>query len=120
MRKSRKPKIRSRFVRYRVTEEEFAELTALAEREGFLTISEFARARTLCAKLAAIVTASEPVAKASPGERLIAEQIRRVGINLNQIAHMQNMLRIPAPAELAPLLMEISRYLQLVWAREGF
>jgi hypothetical protein len=112
-------KVRNRVIRYRVTDEELAAITALAELEGF-TLSKFSRIRALCDRiLSEVVTTPGPApCEISPGERLIADQIRRVGINLNQIAHMQNKLRVPAPPELGPLLLEIRRYMDLVWARQ--
>jgi hypothetical protein len=42
-------------------------------------------------------------------ERLQLEQLKRIGNNLNQIARMQNTLRVPAPPGLEPLLHDIRR-----------
>ena len=112
-------KVRNRVIRYRVTDEELARITALADTEGF-SLSKFSRTRALCDRiLSEVVTTPEPApGEISPGDRLIADQIRRVGINLNQIAHVQNMLRVPAPKELGLLLLEIRRYMDVVWARQ--
>ena len=44
--------------------------------------------------------------------RLLADQLRRVGTNLNQIAHRMNELRIPPPRELVMLLDEIRTYVR--------
>ena len=104
--------VRNRVIRYRVTDEELAKITALAEHEGF-SLSKFSRTRALWDRiLSEGVTTPEPApGEISPGERLIADQIRRVGVLINQIAHVQNMLRVPAPKELVPLLLEIRRYM---------
>ncbi len=111
--------VRNHVIRYRVSDEELARITVLARLEGF-TLSKFSRTRALWDRiLSEVVTTPGPAyGEISPGDRLIADQIRRMGINLNQIAHMQNMLRVPAPPELGPLLLEIRRYMDVVRARQ--
>jgi hypothetical protein len=42
-----------------------------------------------------------------PAMRVLIDQVRRVGTNLNQIAHRMNELRIPPPRELTLILDEI-------------
>jgi Bacterial mobilisation protein (MobC) len=49
-----------------------------------------------------------------PKSRILAEQLRRVGVNLNQIAHRMNELRIPPPRELTMVLDEIRTYVRQV------
>jgi hypothetical protein len=53
-----------------------------------------------------------------PGEDfatlMLAEQMRRVGVNLNQIAKRMNEQRIPPPRELTRLLAEIRAYVRQV------
>ena len=115
--KSRKPK--TSFVGYRVDAEERAELAARARREGFATLSEFARVRMNSAGGPAISTTAPVIAEASQADRELADQVRRIGVNLNQIAYQLNILNVPAPAELAALLDEIRRYMQFVRARDG-
>jgi len=112
-------KIRNHVIRYRVSDEELARITALAGLEGF-TLSKFSRTRALWDRiLSEVVTTPQPAyGEISPGDRLIADQIRRVGVNINQIAHVQNMLGVPAPPELGPLLLEIRRYMDLVRASQ--
>jgi Bacterial mobilisation protein (MobC) len=46
--------------------------------------------------------------------RLLAEQMRRVGVNLNQIARRMNEQRIPPPRELTMVLDEIRAYVREV------
>jgi hypothetical protein len=53
--------------------------------------------------------AEMPDIAVSAGERLRAEQLKRIGNNLNQIARVQNTLRVPAPPSLEPLLQDIRR-----------
>lgn len=44
--------------------------------------------------------------------RLLIDQLRRVGTNLNQIAHRMNELRIPPPRDLVMVLDEIRAYVR--------
>jgi hypothetical protein len=46
-------------------------------------------------------------------------QIRRLGVNLNQIAKRLNAQDIPAPPELAPLLAEIDAVLKKALSAYG-
>lgn len=46
-------------------------------------------------------------------------QIRRLGVNLNQIARRLNAQDMPAPPELAPLLAEIHAALRKALLRYG-
>jgi hypothetical protein len=122
--KSRKPKVRTRLVSVRVTEQDHDRLFALAERSG-TTLSEFARAKLLCdlplPSLKPGNTSEDVVLPLSPeayAAKQLADQVRRIGVNLNQIAHRLNMLDEPMPPELSPLLRDIRRYMQLVWARK--
>jgi hypothetical protein len=46
--------------------------------------------------------------------RTLTEQLRRVGVNLNQIAHRMNEQRIPPPPDLTMLLDEIRAYVRQV------
>jgi hypothetical protein len=56
-------------------------------------------------------SAAEPPApqtrRLDPAMRILIDQVRRVGTNLNQIAHRMNELRIPPPRELTLILDEI-------------
>jgi hypothetical protein len=56
-------------------------------------------------------SASEPAPpqarRLDPAMRVLIDQVRRVGTNLNQIAHRMNELRIPPPRELTLILDEI-------------
>lgn len=51
-------------------------------------------------------------------ERLLHEQLKRLGNNLNQVVRMQNLLRVPAPADLQPLLQEIRQLIARGFARD--
>ena len=47
-------------------------------------------------------------------QRILAEQMRKVGVNLNQIARRMNEQRIPPPRELVMVLDEIRTYVRQV------
>ncbi|MBJ7532937.1 plasmid mobilization relaxosome protein MobC [Rhodomicrobium vannielii ATCC 17100] len=126
MAKSRKPKVRTKLVSIRVTERDHELLFERAQKAGF-TLSEFARAKLLCdptpptrpvAPEDISTEATVPLSPEAYAARQLADQVRRIGINLNQIAHRLNMLDQPMPSELPPLLTDIRRYMQLIWARE--
>jgi hypothetical protein len=81
-----------------------AEALSLRERAAAAgkSVSDFARDAALGARPGPAV-AARPFAL----EPASYHQIRRLGINLNQIAHRLNAQDMPAPPELGPLLMEI-------------
>lgn len=58
-----------------------------------------------------VPSAAEPATpqarRLDPAMRVLIDQVRRVGTNLNQIAHRMNELRIPPPRELTLILDEI-------------
>lgn len=128
MAKAGKPEVRIKLVSIRVTGEEHERLFARARRSG-VTISQFAR-RLLLEEAAGfglskapapdehLPASGIPLSPEAHETRQLADQIRRVGINLNQIAHRLNMLDQPMPGELPEVLEDIRRYVQLVWARK--
>ncbi len=101
---------RDRYVSFRCTEAEVTRLRRRAEQAG-MSVSDFARHVLLEAEAAPVLEVVQSVEAKSMGQAL-AEQIRRVGVNINQIAHRMNELRIPPPIDLAPLLDEIRSYVR--------
>lgn len=115
---------RDRFKSFRLTEAEVTRLEARARASG-RTFSEYVRMKALEG------SAGEPESegsRAGPGEtstghptrgelrdRMLADQVRRIGVNLNQIAHRMNELRIPPPDDLARVLTEIRAYVRQAW-----
>lgn len=51
--------------------------------------------------------ATEPTYRAAHATRILIDQVRRLGVNLNQIAHRMNERRTPPPRELILVLDEI-------------
>ncbi len=50
---------------------------------------------------------TRPSSLAAQATQVLIDQVRRLGVNLNQIAHRMNELRIPPPRELTLVLDEI-------------
>ncbi len=121
-----KRKPRDLFVHYRVNEEEYAKICDRANQAG-MTLSHFARALLLSNPSPGMSPKGEGcpcdlVFSVSPEAKALtelAEQARRLGVNLNQIAHVMNMLRVPPPPELRPLLNDLRRFMEFVFARQG-
>jgi hypothetical protein len=127
------------FKSFRFTEAEVTRLEARARAER-RTLSAYVRARILRdeevqqpakaaspakaaprtnrEKLDAYYARRDEIAVAGAGSRdrmaarLLAEQMRRVGVNLNQIARRMNEQRIPPPRELTMVLDEIRTYVR--------
>jgi hypothetical protein len=99
---------RTAFVRYRVTPEEKARLEAQAERAG-LPLGEFARQAAERAQI---------VARVSRADFALTDQLRRLGVNLNQIAKHVNAGRTP-PAYLERLCARVEDMLERLFDEEG-
>jgi hypothetical protein len=118
---------RDRFKTFRFTEAEVTRLQARARASG-RTLSSYVRRVLLDSQAEA---AGEAVGSGNPGGlpgkgrgrksaprrpgeeyalRRLAEELRRVGVNLNQIARRMNEQRTPPPRELTMLLDDIRAY----------
>lgn len=106
---------RTRHVSFRLSAEEHFKLMDKAQRSG-MSVGDFVRARALQARKrkAREIEVSAPL----PGELGLAQQLRKIGVNVNQIAHHCNRFQVPPPADLAPLLTEIRQILNAAWARQ--
>lgn len=98
---------RDRYVSFRCTEAEVTRLQGRAVRAG-MSLSDYAR-HVLLMKDAPSAHTPAYATIENPATRLLAEQVRRVGVNINQIAHRMNELRIPPPGDLAPSSMKYDR-----------
>jgi hypothetical protein len=107
------------FKTFRFTAGEVTRLEARARARG-QTLSSFVRTALLGRDEAenglswgsgGTPAAAEPAPlqarRLDPAMRVLIDQVRRVGTNLNQIAHRMNELRIPPPRELTFILDEI-------------
>jgi Bacterial mobilisation protein (MobC) len=122
---------RDRFKTFRFTEAEINRLEARARASG-RTLSSYVRRLLLEGQAEAALEAAgrrNPDAGAGNGHpnnrvprrpggdyaiRRLAEEMRRVGVNLNQIARRMNEQRTPPPRELTMLLDDIRTYVRKV------
>jgi len=106
------------FKSFRFTEAEIGQLEARARASG-QTLSAYVRGKVFDPSDGDAASGVDPgpVAHPAPGgprrprrdfaTRMLAEQLRRVGTNLNQIAHRMNEQQIPPPRELTMVLDKI-------------
>mgnify|MGYP001228429581 CR=1 FL=1 len=106
--------VRDKHVAFRVSAEEHFKLMDKAQCSG-MSVGDFLRSRALQARKrkAREIEVAAPL----PGELGLAQQLRKIGVNVNQIAHHCNRFQVPPPADLAPLLAEIRSLLNSAWAR---
>ena len=109
---------RDRFKSFRFTEAEIGRLEARARASG-LTLSAYVRGKVFDPSDNDAASGGDPGPLSHPAAgnprrprrdfaaRTLAEQLRRVGTNLNQIAHRMNEQRIPPPPELMLVLDKI-------------
>ena len=102
---------RDRLLNFRCTDEEAARLRNKA-RQSQLSLSDFVRARVLKARKSRSKDAAflEPVE--DTGTRVLALQIHKVGVNLNQITRLMNTYQMPPPPELRDLIDQIRLYVR--------
>lgn len=99
----------------RLSGAEAAEFQRRAEAAG-CSLTAYARQAILgeFSESASAITTPAP----DPAAYALAEQVRRVGVNLNQIAHRFNEQGIaPSPDELHAVLTDIRRYVAEAQAR---
>jgi hypothetical protein len=120
MPRSVKDEPRDCFKTFRFTASELTRLEARARAKG-QTVSDYVRITMLGREATAGPTQTDefpppnpaypgirrPSSRADLSVRTLAEQLRRVGTNLNQIARRMNELHIPPPRELTMLLDQI-------------
>lgn len=104
--------VKDHWVSFRVTAEEQFQLLDKAERSG-MTAGEYARSRVL----RGIARAKKKPAPARDifgrNSRALLHEVRKQGVNLNQIAHHCNRHQVPPPPSLEALIAE----LQAIWRK---
>jgi hypothetical protein len=100
---------RDRFVSFRCTEAEITRLQRRAHAAG-MSLSHYVR--NVLLETEAMRTGAEPALIENPATRLLADQVRRVGVNINQIAHRLNEHRMVLPPNLSEVLEEIRSYVR--------
>ena len=111
MPRPRKADPRDRLVSFRCTEAEITRLHRRA-RDAGLSLSDYARGALLGDAAEPRTAPMMTMVLDNPAARLLEEQVRRIGVNINQIAHRMNALDIPPPADLGSLLSEIRLYVR--------
>jgi hypothetical protein len=97
----------------RVSNAELAELERRAKAAG-CSPTAFAR-QAIFEEAAALTTGHRPSRDIDAYN--LAEQVRRVGVNINQMAHRFNEHGIPPPPDLVKALDEIRQYVSQAHAR---
>lgn len=101
---------KTHFVAFRVTLEEHVRLLIKAQKSG-MTLSDYARSRAMRGYARTPKTSSHAELHFAEASRELFHEVRRQGVNLNQIAHHCNRHQVPPPAEISELL----RRLQSLW-----
>ena len=107
-----------RYMRFRCTEQEGERLVRTAKSRS-MTFSEYAR-RELLPSGRPRRARRQGRAEAGTGEevaaqseaKMLAFQIQKLGVNLNQIVKAMHTHQAPPPPELRPLLDEIRQYVR--------
>lgn len=101
--------VKDHWISFRVTAEEHFALLDKAERSG-MSAGEYARSRVLRG-IARAKAAAKPAEQFGDGTQAVLHELRKQGVNLNQIAHHCNRHQIPPP----PALPELITQLQKLW-----
>lgn len=113
MARKKQSKVRDKHVSFRLSAEEHFRLIDKAHRSG-MSVGDFVRARSLQARKRRPKDIAPVMVDAV--EIGLAQQLRKIGVNVNQIAHHCNRFQVPPPAELNPLLTEIRALLATAWS----
>jgi hypothetical protein len=104
-------RVRDHWITFRVTAEEHFQLMEKAHRSG-LSPGEFARSRALRG-IARAKKSPTTVPVFGEATRDVFHELRKQGVNLNQIARHCNQHQVPPPPELA----ELAKAVMALWER---
>jgi len=107
----RTARVKDHWISFRVTAEEHFALLDKAERSG-MSAGEYARSRAMRG-IARAKTVAKPDELFGDRTRAVLHELRKQGVNLNQIAHHCNRHQIPPP----PALAELITQLQELWRK---
>ena len=107
----RTARVKDHWISFRVTAEEHFALLDKADRSG-MSAGEYARSRAMRG-IARAKAAAKPDELFGDRTRAVLHELRKQGVNLNQIAHHCNRHQIPPP----PALAELVTQLQELWRK---
>ena len=105
-------RVKDHWISFRVTAEEHFQLIDKAQRSG-MGPGDFARSRAL----RGIARSKKNVSTTAPifgdATRAVFHELRKQGVNLNQIAHHCNRHQLPPPHEVS----ELAKVIMALWER---
>lgn len=105
-------RVKDHWISFRVTAEEHFQLIDKATRSG-MGPGDYARSRALRGIARPKKTAPATVPIFGDGTRAVFHELRKQGVNLNQIAHNCNRNQVPPP----PQLGELATVITALWER---
>ena len=108
----RATQVKDHWISFRVTAEEYFALLDKAERSGMVP-GEYARSRSMRGIARAKKTATGPAELFGDRTTAILHELRRQGVNLNQIAHHCHRHQLPPPNGVA----ELATSLKALWQK---
>ena len=105
-------RVKDHWISFRVTAEEHFQLTDKAQRSGMVP-GDYARSRALrgIARPKRHAPATAPIF--GDATRAVFHELRKQGVNLNQIAHHCNRNQVPPPHEVS----ELAKVIMALWER---
>ena len=104
-------RVKDHWISFRVTAEQHVQIMDKAQKSG-MAPGEYARSRSL---RGIVRSKKAPATQPIFGEatRAVFHELRRHGVNLNQIAHHCNRHQVPPPPELT----DLAKVLMALWQR---
>lgn len=104
--------VKDHWISFRVTAAEYVLLLEKSARSG-MSAGEYARSRAMRGIARAKKrTSDDEASEIAHLFRQTWNELRRIGVNINQIAHHCNTHQVPPPLELGPVLTELKSLMQ--------
>jgi Bacterial mobilisation protein (MobC) len=105
-------RVKDHWISFRVTAEEHFQLIDKAQRSS-MGPGDYARSRALRGIARSKKSAPEAAPIFGDNTRAVFHELRKQGVNLNQIAHHCNRHQLPPPLELS----ELAKVIMALWER---